>query len=411
MPIDEFLNKVFIRKLKQIGNKIEKYSGDKVVIVHHNDADGICSGAILLKLFEQLGLKVELISIEKVHPIIVDKIHSKYEGELIIYTDLAGLAGKMIDKVNKNRCMTWIIDHHPAKPLKSKAVFIFDPHLFGIPGDTFISASTLSYIISTHIHRKINNYMKKYAYIAVLGAVGDYHDRSGGVLGFDRYVLDEAVDLKQIKIKIEEYRERYFIKFFDEFADIIAKNLTILGSVGYEKKGYKIGMKACLKGFDSKTLREVEKLKRMRTKKFRRAIETLKSGGLKIKKYCQWFHVEDSFSPMGVKVVGSFCNEIKDMIFVKQTKYLLGFQNCPKYIPDIGVINWKVVKLSGRLPTPLESKVLKGEALGYNVLIPRATKVVAGIADATHRHAAATLIDKGKEKQFIRAFEDILRKK
>lgn len=406
MAISGFLNQDFIEKISQVGEMIREYPGDRVVIVHHNDADGICSAAILLKLCDLLGFKVVLISIEKVHPAIVETIHSMYDGDVIIYTDLAGLAAEMIDRVNAGGCTVWIIDHHPAKPVESDTVFVFSPEIFGVSGDTFISASTLNFILSTCIHE----YMRNYAYLAVIGAVGDYHDRSGGVLGFDRFALDEAVDLGQAKIKIEGHRERYFINFFNEFADVVAERLTTLGVVAYEKKGYKKGVEACLKGFDEETIDEVEKLKEMKDEKFKEAIEILRNSGLQIGKYVQWFHLEDLFSPMGVKAVGEFCQKIKDMVFVKEDRYLLGFQNCPKHIPDFGEFEWDVVKLSGRAPLLLERKILTGQAPGLDVLIPAATEAVGGIADATHRIAAATLIDRGKEEEFIRAFEEAAEK-
>lgn len=401
-----YINHEFAEKVKQMGEELNKYTGNKIVVVHHNDADGICSAAILLKLFELLGYEVELICIEKVHPSIVDAVHSKNEGNLIVYTDLAGLAAKMIDEVNNHRCKVWIIDHHPAKAIESDDVFVFDPELFGISGDTFVCASSLNYLIAICIKEE----MKKYAYLAVAGAVGDYHDRTGGVLGFDRCALDDALLLNQATIKIKGYKERYYLNFFEEYADVVAERLTILGAVGYEERGYAKGVKACLNGFDDKTIKEVERLKKLRDEKFEEAIKMLRGGGLHIEKYTQWFHLKNSFSPMGVKAVGEFCEKIKDMTFIEEDKYILGFQNCPDRIPDIGKIDWNVVKVSARAPFPLGRKILKGEVLGFDVLIPAASEVVGGVADATHRIAAATLIEKGKEEEFIRAFEDIVEK-
>lgn len=401
-----YINHEFAEKIKQMGEELNKYTGNKIVVVHHNDADGICSAAILLKLFESLGYEVELICIEKVHPSIVDAVHSKNEGNLIVYTDLAGLAAKMIDEVNNHRCKVWIIDHHPAKAIESDDVFVFDPELFGISGDTFVCASSLNYLIAICIKEE----MKKYAYLAVAGAVGDYHDRTGGVLGFDRCALDDALLLNQATIKIKGYKERYYLNFFEEYADVVAERLTILGAVGYEERGYAKGVKACLNGFDDKTIKEVERLKKLRDEKFEEAIKMLRGGGLHIEKYTQWFHLKNSFSPMGVKAVGEFCEKIKDMTFIEEDKYILGFQNCPDRIPDIGKIDWNVVKVSARAPFPLGRKILKGEVLGFDVLIPAASEVVGGVADATHRIAAATLIEKGKEEEFIRAFEDIVEK-
>jgi len=401
-----YINQEFAENVKKMGKKISEYTGNKIAVVHHNDADGICSAAILSKLFEMLGFEVELICIEKVHPIIVEAVHNKYDGSLVVYTDLAGLAAKMIDEINAGRCKVWIIDHHPAKAIDSEDVFVFDPELFGISGDTFVCASSLNYIIATCMKEE----MRDYAYLAVTGAVGDYHDRTGGVLGFDRCALEDALMLDQAKIKIEGHKERYYLEFFGEFADVVAERLTILGAVGYEERGYAMGVKACLEGFDDTTINKVKELRELRNEKFEKAIQMLREDGLHVEKYTQWFHLKDAFSPMGVKAVGEFCERIKDMVFVEEDKYLLGFQNCPNRIPDIGEVDWNVVKISARAPFPLERKILKGEVLGFDVLIPAASEVVGGVADATHRIAAATLIEGGKEEEFIKAFEEIVEK-
>lgn len=286
-------------------------------------------------------------------------------------------------------------------------MFVLDPELAGVSGDIFVSASTLNYIFC----RRIRQEMCEYAYLAVVGSVGDYHDRSGGVLGFDRFALDEAIHMGQVKVEIRGMKERYYIEFFGEYADEVASRLTNLGAVGYERRGYRKGVDACLQGFDEDTLKEAEELEELKTEKFREAIEYLKGGGLKQGRYVQWFHLHDMFSPMGVKVVGEFCQLIKDMTFVDENRYLIGFQNIPKEIPDLGEMDWNAVKMSGRVPTPLERKIFHGQAPGLDILVPEASEAVGGFADATHKIAAATVIDRGKEEEFVKAFERLLENK
>ena len=402
---DCFLNQEFLEGINKMSSRMKDFSGNKGVIVHHNDADGICSAAILTKLCEHLGIDADRVCLEKVHPILVDRIHSKYEGGVVIYTDLAGLAANMISRVNAGRCTVWIIDHHPASFIdENDSFFMLDSEVLGVSGDIFISASTLNYLLAVSVSEEL----KQYAYLAVVGSVGDYHDRSGGILGFDRFALEEALSLGQVKVKIEGARERYYIKFFNEFASDVARRLTNLGTVGYERKGYVKGIRACLEGFDEGTVREAEELERVKKEKFESAIRYLRNGGLHIDGYVQWFHLEDMFSPMGVKAVGEFCQLIKDMSFIKEDRYLIGFQNCSRYIPDLGDVEWNAVKVSGRIPTLLERKVLSGEVPGYEIIFPKASEAVGGIADATHKIAAATLIEKGREKDFIKAFNQVI---
>lgn len=387
----------FLDLVDKVAEKFLKRNGrEKVTVIHHNDADGICSASILKALLESLECEYELICIEKVYPAIVKKIHESRDG-IFVYTDLGGLAADIIDKYTETAA--FIIDHHPAKPIESEKVFILDPELAGISGDVFVSASTLNYIFA----KRVNPDMSKYAYIAVLGAVGDYHDRYGGVLGFDRCVLDEAIEFGQVKLRFEGAKERYYIKVFDDFADNIAPKLTTLGACGYLEKGYKDAVHVCFNGFNEKILERVKKLEEMREKKFREAIDYLKNGGLQKTKNIQWFDLKDRFDPMGVKAVGEFCELIKDMMFMDMDKYIIGFQWIPPLVPDVGEIDWKGTKISGRVPTQLGRSILHGKALGLDYLIPKASEMVGGFADATHRLAAAAVVDVGKEKDFVEA--------
>lgn len=402
--MEEFLHSEFFNWVDKAADLIRTYEGDRITVVHHNDADGICSAALLSKVCDYLGFKSEFICIEKVYPAIVERIHRDRDG-MIIYTDLAGLAAEMIDKVNAGKSRVLIIDHHPAKDIESDTVHVLDPELAGISGDIFVSASSLNYIFFRVLAGKE---AMDYAYIAVIGSVGDYHDRSGGVLGFDRFALSEAIEKDQVKVKFEGVREKYFMTKFGEYADEIAMRLTTLGAVGYEKRGYSFGIKACFEGFDDATMKMVSELEGLKEKKFKEMIERLKNGELIQEKYTQWFHVGNFFSPMGVKTVGEFCQLVKDMSFVNDSKYLIGFQDKPKFIPDLGEIEWECVKMSGRIPTPLERRVLRGEMPGLDYLVPKASEIVGGFADATHKIAAATIIDKGKDEEFIKAFERLV---
>ena len=382
---------------------LKEEDGRKITVIHHNDADGICSAVLQRVMLQELNVDYEFICVEKVYPEVIEKIHDERDG-IFIYTDLGGLASGIIAEKTKEGSHSFIIDHHPAKDVKGDNITILDPELAGISGDMFISASTLNYIFVQRVTEKIRDF----AYVALLGAVGDYHDRYGGVLGFDRYVLSECVSLEQVEIRIEGMRERYYVRKFGEYADVFSKRLTTLGSVGYLKKGYLDGIKACYEGFDDKTMRKVEKLEEIKQKKFRDEIERL-SNGLNQTEKVQWFSVEDRFTPMGVKTIGEFCQQIKDMSFTNPLKYLIGFQDIPDVIPDLGKLSWNGVKVSARAPSTLERMILNGKVPGYDFLIPKASELVGGYADATHKIAAATVIRKGKEEDFVRAVEEVLK--
>ncbi|WP_456369438.1 DHH family phosphoesterase [Geoglobus sp.] len=403
--MDYIVDEKFNRLIDEVADRfLKKENGEQVTVIHHNDADGICSASILKAMLEGINANFELICVEKVYPAVIRKIHEGREG-IFIYTDLGGLASHVIEQHTGENSVSFIIDHHPAKLTDGDRVYILDPELAGVSGDVFISASALNYLFARRVWPGIEDY----AYIALLGAVGDYHDRYGGVLGFDRYVLNEAVRLGQVTIRLEGVRERYFVEGFEEYADVIARRLTILGAVGYLERGYSDGVDACFNGFSEKTLSKVERLERMKEEKFREEIERLMNEGMNETEHVQWFSVGNRFDPMGVKVIGEFCQTIKDMSFIRPTKYIIGFQNIPPVIPDVGEIDWRGVKVSGRTPSTLERQILGGKMPGFDVLIPKASEIVGGYADATHKIAAATVIDLGKEEKFVMAMEEVIR--
>ena len=96
-----------------------------------------------------------------------------------------------------------------------------------------------------------------------------------------------------------------------------------------------MGVKVCLEGVSPESDRMVEELKVIRTKIFNEEIARLRAGALKQEPHIQWFHVEKRFFPMGVKMIGAFCDAIKDTKLIDPQKYLAGFQVIPDEIPRL----------------------------------------------------------------------------
>ena len=134
----------------------------------------------------------------------------------------------------------------------------------------------------------------------------------------------------------------------------------------------------------------------------------MKNGEILKTKNIQWFHVEDRFKPMGVKMIGVFCDAIKKMDFISPDKYIAGFQIIPNEVPGFGKIDINQAKISMRIPPPMEEEIRSGRRMGLNRLLPEATEKLGGFSDACHSLTAATTIDIGKEKQLIEEMEAIL---
>jgi hypothetical protein len=124
--------------------------------------------------------------------------------------------------------------------------------------------------------------------------------------------------------------------------------------------------------------------------------------------HIQWFHVQQRFFPMGVKMIGAFCDAIKDTDLVDPKKYLAGFQVIPDEIPGFEPIRFNQVKISMRAARPLEEQIRAKRVLGLNTFLPEATSRLGGFSDACHSLTAATTVAIGKEEALIAEMEKIL---
>jgi len=171
-----------------------------------------------------------------------------------------------------------------------------------------------------------------------------------------------------------------------------------------------MGIKVCLEGTTPESDRMLEKLKIVQTKAFEAEIARVKGGALKKTPHIQWFHVENRFSPMGVKMIGVFCDTIKNEDFIDSQRYLAGFQIIPNKIPGFGPIQFNDVKISMRVSAQMEDEIRSGRTLGLDILLPEATNKLGGFSDACHTLTAATTVAIGKEELLIEGMEEILRK-
>lgn len=146
----------------------------KILLVFHQDVDGICSGVIAYYALRKIGFSLDFISssIEKLERILLNTKHKQ-----IIILDLP------VKNLPKKLCIL-VIDHHPLVKLKN--IVCINPCLV----NKKIYQPT-SYIAYKFFSGLID--IKEKEWVAVLGTVGDY--------GFE-YCKDLL--LKWIKIKKKE---------------------------------------------------------------------------------------------------------------------------------------------------------------------------------------------------------------
>jgi single-stranded-DNA-specific exonuclease len=388
-----------IREIRQMPEK-------SVQIFHHNDADGLTSGAILTRAFERQGFKVRRFCLEKPYPAVLKKVFEQ-EGKLLVFADFAGRIAPLISDFNKGRNLTLILDHHVAEASTDPRVHNLDPDLFGLKGDRDISASTTCYLFA----QTMDSANRDMAHIAAIGAVGDGFFVNGELVSQNREAALEAVTQGRMEIKKYEDGEKYLLTGRGGVIPVLELSdyLDLLGGVGYYQKGPDVGVGVCLDGVSPESDRMVGELKAIRTGIFDEEIARLRTGALKQEAHIQWFHVEKRFFPMGVKMIGAFCDAIKDTDLIDPLKYLAGFQIIPDEIPGFGAISFNEVKISMRASHGLEEEIRAGRAMGLNIFLPEATNRLGGFSDACHTLTAATTVSIGKEEKLVAEMEKILK--
>jgi hypothetical protein len=395
-----------INAMQQAILEVKHWPQKTVQIFHHNDSDGLSSGAILTRAFERQGYEVRRFCLEKPYPAVLKKVFEQ-EGGLIVFADFAGRIAPLISELNQGRNLTLILDHHVAEASTDTRVLNLDPDLFGLKGDRDISASTTCYLYAKTMD-PVNCDM---AYIAAVGAVGDGFFVDGRLVSQNRDAALEAVKQGKIEIRENKGGELYLLKGPNgdipviEFGDY----LDILGGVGYYQKGPDMGINVCLEGVSPESDRMVDELKAIRTRIFNEEIARLQAGGLSQAPHIQWFHVEKRLFPMGVKMIGAFCDAIKDTKYIDPQKYIAGFQIIPDEIPGFDAITFNQVKISMRVSSYMEGEIRAGRAMGLNILLPEATNRLGGFSDACHSLTAATTVAIGKEENLIDEMEKILK--
>jgi single-stranded-DNA-specific exonuclease len=399
--IDDLINSMekAIRELEQQDHK-------KITLFHHNDSDGLTSGAILESAFERKGFSVHRFCLEKPYPGILKKIYEQ-QGQTIVFTDFAGRIAPTISDLNQGKNLTLILDHHVAEPATDPRVHNLDPELYGLKGDRDITASTTCYLFACTMDAA----NKDLAHIAAIGAVGDGFFVDGRLASQNRNVTLEAVRQGKVEIKEVKTGEQYFLNTSKGQMNMeeYGAYLDTLGAAGYYKDGPDMGVRVCLEGISLESDQMLDKLRRIQTQAFDGEIERLRGGALKKTTNIQWFHVENRFSPMGVKMVGAFCDTIKDTKDIDPKRYIAGFQIIQNEIPGFGPIQFDEVKISMRVSKHLAEQIRLGEAMGLDVLLPEATGRLGGFSDACHRLTAATTVAIGKEEELINEMEKILR--
>ncbi len=385
----------YFRALKEAAEELKSYTS-RATLIFHDDADGLCAGAIASLTLDRLGIEHGLVCIEKASPEIIKLIHSR--GDILyIYLDIgSGRADAIADELEESGGKAIIADHHDPVKAESKNLIHLNPELYGYSGETEVSGSTAAYLLM-----KQSCELRDAAWLAVVGSA----EIPGPLRSLNRMALDDAVEVGDVEIEGSGEKERYVVTFLKKPWNKVSSTLTAIGSLGY----YEGGPYEAVKNLKSRKIPEesAKRFQALRKKKFAQASAIISRRGLQIHGNVQWFHLKDLFKGLGSKSVGTLASILSYRRVVDPKRYLIGFMNFNSEIPSLGSLEGEWVKVSVRAPKPLSKLIRSGSMPPVSDLTIKAAARVGGSGDG-HMYAASALIPGGKEEEFIEEFNRLI---
>ena len=169
-------------------------------IVSHLDADGITAASIIINALNRENRCYSISIVQQLNSKTLESL-SKEDYSCFIFTDLAS---EYVDEISEKLSGKdiFILDHHEvsqekAEKIKGKDNVVFvNPILFGIDGGKEISGAGVVYLFS----KELDERNKEYAYLAVMGAIGDVQEDKG-FKKLNHEILGDAVALEQLEVR------------------------------------------------------------------------------------------------------------------------------------------------------------------------------------------------------------------
>jgi len=216
--------------IKKIAEEFLDKTKDKdILVISHNDTDGITSASIITKTLQRLNKK---FSIKIVKQLDEETFKNLPKEKIILFLDLASNSFNYIKNLDNN---IFILDHHEIIDDVPSNVSIINPHLFN---EEEISGAGLTYLFA----KAINHNNIDLAYLAVIGMVGDLLEKNPGKI-YNEIIKESKVILKKGLTMYPATRP--INKVIEYNSDIYIPNVTgsysgtlnFLREVGIEKQG------------------------------------------------------------------------------------------------------------------------------------------------------------------------------
>ena len=201
-----------------------------VLVVSHIDADGISAGSIATMTVKRLGIEHRTVFLPKIDTDAIDMINNAPE-DYVWVCDLG--SGYLSEFTRSNLIIT---DHHVPDPKWRKKQTVLDsfadidhlnPHTYGRDGSYETCGAGMTYLLA----KSVDPTNIDLAYLAVIGAVGDFQDTNHSKLvSINRDILNDAVSngdvIAEDDLRFFGRDSRPLVQFFQYCSDPRLEGLT-----------------------------------------------------------------------------------------------------------------------------------------------------------------------------------------
>ncbi len=174
-------------ELKNAVKELMDYKG-YVFVICHNDADGLCGGAVLAKALSRAKIMYRVKTVPKINKVIIDDLIEE-NMSFYIFVDLGSGYVDQIQRLRKETgAKVIVLDHHIVKKGKTDFIHI-NCNSHGVSGSFELSGSMMSFLFSFTLDSTNFDLID----IAIAGAIGDKQNITG-FKGANEKIVDEAVE-------------------------------------------------------------------------------------------------------------------------------------------------------------------------------------------------------------------------
>jgi RecJ-like exonuclease len=170
--------------------------GNPVLVVTHNDADGLTSGTIAHLALRRAGCPVQTRGIKQLEEPIVKEL-AKEKRPAIVFTDMGSGQLSAIEEYLSRDTHVLVLDHHEPEMTEEDGVVHLNAHNLGMDGAREISGAGMAYLFA----KTLDDRNTDLATLAVIGALGDNQGAPGYMRGENVNILKDAQEAGMLRVE------------------------------------------------------------------------------------------------------------------------------------------------------------------------------------------------------------------